>query len=70
MKDLVRRSLKPSPRVGPEGRIVGANPTDEGTVKKAPSSGDKGNPPYPPLSGGYEKATPAAGRGLLFFLPP
>ena len=25
-------------------------------LKKSPASGDKGNPPYPPLSGGYKKA--------------
>ena len=30
----------------------------------------KGNPPYPPLSGGYEKPKPLAGGGVAFFYPP
>ena len=36
----------------------------------SPSLGLKGNPPYPPLTGGYEKATPAAGRGAFVFSCP
>jgi len=36
----------------------------------SPSLGLKTNPPYPPLTGGYEKATPAAGRGAFDFSCP
>jgi len=42
----------------------------EGIMLHSPSPGLKTNPPYPPLSGGYEKATPAAGRGTFVFSCP
>ena len=46
-----------------------------GIVEKA-SLGDKGNPPYPPLSGGQEKAKAPStggertGGGVAFLYPP
>ena len=36
-----------------------------------PLTGDKGNPPYPPLSGGYKKAMRShRAEGVLLFLTP
>ena len=40
-------------------------------LKKLPSSGDKGNPPLPPLTGGQEKTkAPLPAAGVAFLYPP
>ena len=55
---------------GIQTNIFRVNPAPFGVVGKGPSSGDKGNPPYPPLSGGQKNKIPSVGGECRLFIPP
>ena len=75
LKFALRYAASPLLRVRRTGPLLGAKgllkSLWQGSNPPTPLSGDKGNPPYPPLSGGQEKTkAPLPAAGVAFSYPP